>query len=256
MEVTMKSKPVFELTGAQLKFIALLTMFVDHIGAALLEHGVLRQISDAVLAGNSFDFTVADYRSWYQIDLILRLIGRVAFPLFCFLLVEGFLHTRQVTHYALRLGIFALISEIPFDLAFNDSILEVTSQNVFFTLFLGVLVLRFLQYFETSLPAPMLPLRYLVAITGMLFAHFLQTDYAAYGILLIVFLYETRKNRKWQCLGGAFLTLLQSYTAAIAFLLIYFYNGKRGKQFPKYLVYAFYPAHLLFLFLLRTLLLS
>lgn len=252
----MKKQPVFELNGAQLKFVALLTMFVDHIGAALLERGLLRQISNAVLAGNSFDFTVADYQNWYQIDLVLRLIGRISFPLFCFLLVEGFLHTKNVTHYALRLGIFALISEIPFDLAFNDRILEVTSQNVFFTLFLGMLVLKYMQYFETSLPISMLPLRYLVAITGMLFAHFLQTDYAAYGILLIVFLYETRTNRKWQCLGGAVLTLLQSYTAAFAFLLIYFYNGKRGKQLPKYLVYTFYPAHLMLLFLLRLLLLS
>lgn len=251
----MKSKKKSGLTGSHLKWIAIITMFIDHIGAALLERGLLPQISGAVLSGNSFDFLPSDYQFWYHFDLVLRFIGRLAFPLFCFLLVEGFLHTKNIKKYLLRLGIFALVSEVPFDLAFNNSILEFTSQNVFFTLFLGILVLWCLRYFEETLPAPMAPLRYLAVITGMMIAYFFQTDYAAFGVLLIVLLYEFRNNRKWQCIIGAVLTLFQSYTAPLAFIFLYFYNGERGKQLPKYVFYAFYPVHLLLLFFLRILVL-
>lgn len=244
------------LTGSQLKWIAIITMFLDHIGAALLENGLLPQIANAVLAGNAFDFLPTDYHTWYNFDLVLRFIGRLAFPIFCFLLVEGFLHTKNVKQYALRLGLFALISEVPFDLAFNSTVLELTSQNVFFTLFIGLIILWCLHYFEETLPAQMAPLRYLVAITGLMVAHFLQTDYAAFGVLLIVLLYEFRSNRKWQCIAGAILTLFKSYTAPLAFIFIYYYNEERGKHLPKYVFYLFYPAHLLVLALVRMLLLS
>ncbi len=247
----MKYKKKSCLSGSTLKWIAIITMFIDHIGAAFLECGLLPKIASSVLAGNAFDFLPKDYHFWYNFDSILRYIGRLAFPIFCFLLVEGFLHTKNLKQYALRLGLFALISEVPFDLAFNRHVLELTSQNVFFTLFIGLLVLWGLQYFEATLPSHMAPLRYLVALTGMMIAHFLQTDYSAFGVLLIVLLYEFKNNRLWQCIAGAILTLFKSYTAPLAFLLIYFYNGERGKQLPKYFFYAFYPIHLLLLYFLR-----
>jgi len=243
-------------TGSHLKWIAILTMLIDHIGAALLEVGLLPKIANAVLAGNSLEYVISDYHFWYRFDAILRAIGRLAFPIFCFLLIEGFLHTKNVKKYALRLGLFALISEIPFDLAFNNSVFELTYQNVFFTLFIGLIVLCGIKYFEATLPAQWKPLRYLVAVTGMIAAHFLQTDYSAFGILLIVLLYEFRNSRNWQCIAGVIITLFQSHTAPLAFLFIYFYNGERGKHLPKYFFYAFYPAHLLVLVFVRMILQS
>ena len=84
------------LSGSHLKWIAIITMLIDHIGAALLELGFLPQVANAVLAGNSYNYVVADYHFWYNFDRILRAIGRLAFPIFCFLLVEGFLHTTNV----------------------------------------------------------------------------------------------------------------------------------------------------------------
>lgn len=251
----MKYNNTSGLTGSHLKWIAIITMFLDHTGAALLEIGLLPQIANAVLAGNAFNFLPTDYHTWYNLDLVLRYIGRLAFPLFCFLLIEGFLHTKNVKKYMLRLGLFALISEVPFDLTFNNSVLELTSQNVFFTLFIGLAVLCGLQYFEETLPTHLAPLRYLVAITGMMAAYFLQTDYDAFGVLLIVLLYELRNSRKWQCITGAIVTFFNSYTAPLAFLFIWFYNGERGKQLPKYFFYAFYPLHLLVLAGLRILIL-
>ena len=240
------------LTGSALKWIAIITMFIDHVGAAILEIGVLPKVADAVLAGNSFDYIMADYHFWYRLDGVLRSIGRLAFPIFCFLLVEGFLHTKNVKNYALRLGLFALISEIPFDLAFNERILEVSYQNVFFTLFLGLLVLIGLKYFKETLPLNLSWLRFIVALTGILLASFLRTDYDAFGIILIVLLYEFRNYKLLRFIAGAILMLFNSTTGCLAFLLLWFYNGERGKHLPKYFFYAFYPAHLLLLWLVRT----
>lgn len=252
----MKTKKASGLTGSALKWIAIITMFIDHIGAVLLEYGLLPQIANAVLGGNAFDFLPADYQLWYHVDLVLRFIGRLAFPIFCFLLVEGFQHTKDVKKYALRLGIFALLSEVPFDLAVSNTTFDLSSQNVFFTLLIGLLVLWGMSYFEQTLSPQMAPLRFLVAATGMLFAEFLQTDYSAFGVLLIVLLYELRNSRKLQCIFGAVVAFFSSYTAPLAFIFVYFYNGERGKHLPKYVFYIFYPAHLLLLVLLRTFLLS
>jgi len=243
------------LTGSHLKWIAIITMLIDHIGAALLELGLLPKIANAVLAGNSFDYVVADYHFWYRVDTVLRAIGRVSFPIFCFLLVEGFLHTKNIKRYALRLGLFALISEIPFDLTFNGNFLEASYQNVFFTLLFGLLGIWGVQYFKSTLPSHITFLGYISALTAAVAAHFLHTDYGAFGVLTIVLLYELKNSRKWQCIAGAIWMLFKNYTAPLAFLFVWFYNGERGKQLPKYFFYAFYPIHLLLLYFLRMLIL-
>ena len=113
-------------SGSELKMIAIATMLIDHIAATV----IIR-----VLKFGGYN------DSLYQLYRVMRNIGRIAFPIFCFLLVEGFMHTRDREKYALRLGCFAAISEIPFDLAFNGKILEVGYQNVFFTLLLGLLTM-------------------------------------------------------------------------------------------------------------------
>lgn len=83
-------------------------------------------------------------------DRVIRKIGRPAFPVFCFFIVEGFCHTRNVKNYAVRLGIFALISEVPFDLAIFGTPFHWGHQNVFFTLFLGLLLIWYLRDVSTS----------------------------------------------------------------------------------------------------------
>ena len=131
------------ISGSTLKMIAIVTMLIDHIGAAVLARllmvnglGELDQTNtDAIMQWLSANGAL------YWMYTVMRMIGRVAFPIFCFLLVEGFLHTHDVKKYAMRLGLFALLSEIPFDLAFSSKILEFNYQNVFFTLFIGLLTM-------------------------------------------------------------------------------------------------------------------
>ena len=121
--------------GSTLKLIA--TMLVDHTAATILERLLAaRRLSDAVTGS-----AMIPYDSLYLTYMIMRLIGRIAFPIFCFLLVEGFVHTRSKWKYTLRLAIFALVSEIPFDLALFGKPFYFGYQNVFFTLLIGMVVM-------------------------------------------------------------------------------------------------------------------
>ena len=106
------------VTGSTLKLVALFTMLIDHFAAT-----VILQIANTGTGGKTL----------IDIYWVMRSIGRMAFPVYCFLLVEGFKYTHSRLRYAARLFIFALISEIPFDLALNNAVLEYKSNNVFFT---------------------------------------------------------------------------------------------------------------------------
>lgn len=125
------------ISGSTLKIIAIIAMLIDHIAAAVLEK-VLIARGYTLVDNNQF---LNDHQLLYYSYEIMRSIGRLAFPLFCFLLVEGFRHTRSIRKYALRLAVFALLSEIPFDLAFFSKPFYFGDQNVFFTLLIGVLVM-------------------------------------------------------------------------------------------------------------------
>lgn len=119
------------ISGTGLKLIALAAMLIDHIGAVLIEHQF-----DSV-SNNITDWT-PDMLRLFAFDGLLRLIGRFGFPLFAFLIVEGYLHTRNVKKYALNMVIFAILSEVPFDLATKKMFIFSNYQNVFFTLLFGL----------------------------------------------------------------------------------------------------------------------
>lgn len=228
------------LSGTALKRIACISMLLDHLGASLLEVGVFRQ-------GVSLDSPL------FALDTILRWAGRLAFPLYCFLLVEGFLHTHSVKRYAGRLLVFAFLSEIPFDLAFFRTTFYWQHQNVYWTLALGIAALELIRRQEqdgiASLPS-------LAEAAGLaMLAELLHTDYGASGVLLIVFLYLTRQDRSQQCLVGAALVAYE-LPAPLAFVPVWFYNGQRGRcsKLQQWIFYWFYPVHLAILALATNLL--
>ena len=143
-------KEKFGITGSTLKIIAIISMFIDHFGASIVEFYLY-----SILQPNGTDYSKAlicsrvpwlwmewmgDPEKVQNLDITIRSIGRLAFPIFCFLLVEGFLHTHNMKKYLVRLGIFALVSDLPFDMAFFGEI-TLKHQNVFFTLFIAVLAL-------------------------------------------------------------------------------------------------------------------
>ncbi len=236
------------LSGSTLKLIAIITMFIDHTGATVIR---------AVLRLPSVANDAALREIWASIYTLSRNIGRLAFPIFCFLLVEGFFHTRSVRKYAQRLFLFSLLSEIPFDIALKGSWFFPEKQNVYFTLLAGLLVMIGLSCVErlvgkmTKLSVITCTLlRILLAIpviaAGMYLADVLDTDYNYKGVLLIAILYLLHQNRLSQCAAGA-AAVAWELPAPLAFLPVYLYNGKRGLQM-KYVFYWFYPVHLMLLY--------
>lgn len=214
----------------QLKTIAMVFMLIDHLAYVMIERGI-------GLGGD-----------WYMIDRVMRGMGRIAFPIFCFTIVEGFQRTSNAREYLKRLIIFALVSEIPFDLAFRGSLFDMSFQNVFWTLAFGLAVL--MLYEDRSLG-------WFQRIGGLLLCFLIpeifHTDYSVYGVLTIFVMYYFRKEPIKACMAGYIVLLLQSTAevwAVFGFLMILLYNGQRGKG-NKILYYAFYPAHLLILVLLK-----
>lgn len=224
------------ISSDMLKWIAIITMFIDHIGAAVVEKT-----------------WVMDEPYGQMLDLILRLIGRIAFPIFCFLMVEGFYHTRSRKKYLRNLFIFALISEIPFEISFLGELVW-GLRNVYFTLLLGFVMMMLLEKLREKEVKYSIVYMILIVAACALAAEILHTDYSASGVLLIFILYKMRADRLAQCvLGGA--AMSWEITAPIAFFLLYKYNGVRRQKKLKYFFYAFYPLHLLLLYWVRLLIL-
>ena len=214
------------LSGSTLKVIAVLSMIVDHWCYLFAEQG-----TDIYEIG----------RMW---------IGRGAFPIFCFLLIEGFLHTRNRRKYGQNLLLFALISEIPWNFVFSNTWHHPT-QNVFFTLFLGYLGLCAL---EALWEKPVLQLSCIVGLFG--FSYIFHADYGWHGFLLIMIMYLFRTRRILQALVST-LWMNYEWKMCFSFISINMYNGKRGfiqGKAAKYFFYLFYPVHLTILVILRQIL--
>lgn len=233
------------ISAGMLKMIAVLVMFIDHTALAVLARLLL---------------TGTGGHEVYVIYKVMRQIGRSAFPIYCYLLVEGLHYSRNKWNYLERLGLFALISEIPFDLAFQSTMLEFGYQNVFFTLAIGLFMLIVIQkiegrqFFPQNKQLDLLVRSGLILLTaglGMGAAEILKTDYGLKGIFCIFILYIFRRNRRLQLVAGylTFLFVVEEPAALPAFLLLALYRGKKGWS-CKYFFYAFYPVHLLLLYFL------
>lgn len=222
-------------SGSGLKVLAVISMLIDHTGAFIVRQ--YPQVPLFTILGR----TITLYK-------LMRTMGRIAFPLFAFLLVEGFLHTRDRLRYALRLGAFALLSEPAFDLVHCGKLLELSSQNVFITLFLGVLGLWALERFRGKGWQQLLCLLGLYAV-----ALIARCDYGVTGYGFVLLLYLLREKPILRAIVGSGY-LSSTWKAGLAFLPIAFYNGKRGFIRRRWLQYAFYlvyPVHLLILYWIK-----
>ena len=228
------------LSGGALKWIALLSMFIDHF-AAIFYVG-------SYYAGTPL-FTHSAY-------IVLRAIGRLAFPLYAFLLAEGFRHTRSVEKYLLRLFLFGVLSEVPFDLAFRRSWIDWSYQNVYFTLCLGLAAVWLWQRAMQGGDGRAWTARVLPGLLGIAAAaaaaEFGHTDYGMWGVLTVAAMVLFRESA-WQrdLFAGCFLlgSAAMEVFGLPSLALLHLYNGRRGRQ-AKYFFYLFYPLHLFLLALL------
>ena len=226
-------KKVQILDGTTLKIIAMISMVFDHVGD-LFFPGVM----------------------WP------RMIGRLAMPIFSFFIAEGFAHTRDKKKYLGRLGLFALISEIPFDLAF-DGRLGLGHQNIMLTFFLAAAALMLFDRIRGGngpegerIPVVKTVLGVLAAAGIAALALLLRADYTVFAVVAVFLFYVLRQKHPLlrSGVGVAFLALTRTmgyYVATgFSFIPLALYNGKKGKGL-KWLFYAFYPGHLLGLAAIR-----
>ena len=246
------------LSVFHLKIIAYTTMLIDHIGAFVL---------DPYIAAN---LETMGYQRMRILDFAYeasRSIGRIAFPLFCFMLVEGLFHTKNRWRYLARLLIFAVLSDIPFDLAYTGEWHSYQHQSVMITLSIAFLVLIAMEEIR-KLRLPQFAvnlLQFVPVAAGCVIAYFVKCDYGFKGILVISALYLlypllTIDRGAYALAGGAlfmweWVSKISRVFGSLSFITLLFYNGQKGKS-AKWFFYFFYPVHLLILYFIRRALLG
>lgn len=237
----------FGLSHSSLQLIAMACMLCDHTCTVLL----------------------SQYK-W------MKCVGRLAFPIYCFLLVEGFYHTHNCTKYIMRLAVFGLLSELPFNLAFSGGGTSYIYQNVMWTLLIGLLCVAALDKLREIDDINIIVKYFLmicIVYTGFMLGENLRTDYGGKGVLQILVFYLLHNIGIWGyllqavclyyinavMLGGNLIYLfghiLHIQTLALCALpIIWFYNGKKGitNKYYKWGAYVFYPVHLLVLHIIRS----
>ena len=247
IESTDRSAKRIEISAAALHIIAMTFMLMDHLWATLLPA-----------------------QDW------LTCIGRIAFPVFAFMTVEGYFHTHNLKKYMLRLLLFALLSEIPFDLMYGGTWFYPIHQNVIWTLLMGLLGIHLMETVHKNQKRWVYVLTaFVTVVLGMIFGTLCMVDYYGVGVLT-VFVFYFFRGRRWWCLLGQFIALYwlnvellgglmypvqlfeaefevcQQGLALLALIPIWLYRGRQGyhsKPF-QYVCYAFYPVHMLVLVLI------
>ena len=240
----------FGISSFVLHIAAMLFMLCDHVWAILL-----------------FDVTPLAY------------IGRIAFPIFAFMLAEGFFHTKNHKKYLLRMLIFAVISEIPFNLLVGGGVFYLTHQNVLWTFSIALCAMLLLKQLKNRSLVVRCICYPLIVLIAFLVGFVTFVDYFGYGVITVLLFYFTYTTRKDSLIKRLIMMLIQlaviiiincemlggvsfpfelfgytfdfptQYTAVLALPIIWLYNGAQGpyNKFIKYLYYSFYPLHMLIL---------
>ncbi len=243
MDAKNSANPIskIRLSCNALKLIACTLMILDHA-----VYGIIHNY----LVIHAMDMAPELYTSLNKLYETCRGVGRLAFPIFCFFLVEGFLRTRNVYKYAVRLALFALISEIPFDLGLYGVMFKWDHQNIILTFFIALLMLITIRFIENNvlgLSSFVVILCHICAIVAFAdVAYLMHTDYSWKCMLLVAVLYFARSAGPFRLIAGAAATSWEKY-GPISFILLYFYDPDvRPKH--KYAFYVFYPLHLLIIY--------
>ena len=224
------------LSGARLKAIAMISMLLDHVNKGLIYPNLVSGEDTLATVSNLFD-----------------IIGRIAFPLFCFLLVEGYFKTRSRKKYLMNLLIFGVISEVPFDMFTTASFFNMNWNNVMFTLALVLITIWCIDVLKEKMQKLPKVLWYLVSWLIILImciaSMYLSLDYEHHAILIGYFFYLFH-DVPLLAIPFGYASMFTQPWALLGFGLTLTYNGERGRQ-NKMLNYWFYPAHLLILGILR-----
>lgn len=246
-----KKKKEIGFSHNVLVIIAMFTMLIDHVGYVLIKNGKLYGYNVA-LYENAISLPSA--KPWLMLYSLCRMVGRVSFPIYALLIVEGFRKTSNLFKYFIRILLLAIVSEIPFDLmifnnCFTRDCLEL--QNVLFTYLVGLLMLVVVRALNSISGF----LSVIPATFAIIACYFLKTDYWLEGILLIYVFYMLRFDLNVKCLIALVITFIMSIEryfgfGALSILFIYFYDEQKGYLNLHRIHYIFYPLHMLVLYLM------
>lgn len=227
-----------------LKMFACLMMMVQTIGISVIEKGMLhidrytqQQFSDLLAQDPHMMFLAG-------VGSVMQLLGGMAVPLFAFLLVEGFRNTSDYRRYLLSVAGFALLSELPYDLAAYGRLWDLTGQNALCSVTVSLLMLYFLRMTEKRRGMAGAVIRAMMVLGGVVWVSVLRAEYGLSMILLTAVFYILYTKNVWKTVLGIIISLLH-VTGPLAFYGIWCYNETRTDRLPKYAYYLFYPLHLL-----------
>ncbi len=241
------------VTADGLKMFACLVMFIQSIGIVVVEKGIIhlsqytqQELSQALAEDSHLMFLAG-------LGSVLQLIGGLALPIFAFLLVEGFRHTSSYRKYLFSVAGFALLSEIPYDIAMGQKLVDWSSQNALVSMSICLVMLYILRLLRNKKGILSRMAEIVVVACAVFWAALLRAEYGLCLVLLaaVFYLFYTRNVLK--TILGIIISLLY-VTGPLAFYGIWCYNEVRKDRLPKYAYYFFYPLHLLGLALLVELL--
>ena len=245
----MKNELKFEITSFSLHIMAMIFMLCDHLWGTIVQ-------------GNDW----------------LTCIGRLTFPIYAFMIVEGYFHTKNLKKYVGRLLIFAILSEIPFNLAMGSRLFYPIHQNVLWSFLISIGLIHWNEKVKVKKLWKRILVGFASILIGSIVGIITFVDYYHAGILMVLVFYFFR-HKKWWCYLGQFICMWyincdmlgglqyemnilgQTYFisrqgfALLALIPIWFYKGKQGyhSKTLQFIYYAFYPVHLLILGILKFL---
>lgn len=225
-----------KINGAQLKYIAFASMFIDHFNKAIIT---------PFLTGTG---------PLNVITRIFDILGRIAFPIFAFMIVEGFFKTKSRWKYLRNLLVFATISEIPYDMFQSAVFINTRSQNILWGLALGLFTIMIIDKLKEKIkkrPVWIFVSIIIVALSS-LGSMLISADYEYYAII-IIYIYYLFYDKRLLASGLGYLVIIKEIYAILGFATVLLYNGEKGKQ-NKTFNYLFYPVHLLILGIIRMVL--
>ena len=220
-------------SGAQLKYLAFISMLIDHVNNAIVT---------PMLDGGGFLLYLSN---------IFSILGRIAFPIFIFFIVEGFFKTSNRKKYLITLLIFGVISEVPFDMFTSKTFFDPHWNNMMFTLALCLITIWIIDSIKNKLDNKVL--WYVISIIMVILFGFLamqlSLDYD-YHAIVVAYLFYIFYDKPILGAGLGYLSIIKELYSFLGFGMTLTYNGERGRQY-KWLNYFFYPVHILILGILR-----
>lgn len=231
--------------GTNLKLYGCVTMVFYTLSVSVIQNGMIHigqyasseEFSEALAA----DPDLMLLSSWAS---IFQMIGWLSVPVFAFLLVEGFRHTSSFKRYLLTMLGFAVVSEVPYDLAISGSLWDLSSQNPLFTLSICLIMLYGLRLYSERKGVAVRVTQGIVILAAVLWCTMLGSAFGLCTVLLTATYYLVTQRKGMRVLLGCAISAMY-VTAPLSGFALWHYTGKRGWNKNKYLFYAFYPLHLL-----------